>query len=288
MKKAICLLVSAAFCLLLFSSCSHTSASPDTTSASISDDRETTANVSPETPPDITGKTDSETPINSPVTDPWETAVWSKEPWWENVQLLFANMNAATPGSLVIAEDIQTQENDTLLAVEAMVRAQDGLSSEDLIALISSLGFEPISYSGNYTKFCVFLATKEQLMNISLPEEYTIGFKLAFASKGFYTEMDADSMYNYGKQLSDGGDKLFGIFVYVKLPHEFPYSISELWENARAKHPLPPPLDGNYDYIALEANVTSKQLHELFISDGFFDDCRITIFQDGIPVQSQS
>ena len=246
---------------------------------------ETTTGIEQTT--ESTAESSTEAPVVPPISDPWKAAVWSKEPWWENTRLLVDNVNAVSYGALVISEDIQKQEGDTLLAVEAVVRKEGGITLEEQMAFISSFGFEMISYPKyDYTKFCVFLSTKEQLMRISFSEEYTVGVKLAFAAEGFYNEVNESSQAALAKAFPDGQEEIYGIMISVKAPEGTPYPSSEgweaLWESARAKHPIPLRSDGNPDSgPTLEADVTPEQLFKMLASDEFFDDCRIDLITQG-------
>ncbi len=272
MKKIAFLLAAVLFLSIFASSCAN-NATETTTGI-----EQTTAS---------TAESTAETPVTPPVSNPWKTAVWSKEPWWENTRLLVDNVNAVSYGAFVISEDIQNQEDDTLLAVEAVVRKEGGITLEEQMAFISSFGFEMISYPKyDYTKFCVFLATKEQLMRISFPEEYTVGVKLAFAAEGFYNEVNESSQAALTKAFPDGQEEIYGIIIRLKAPERTPYPSAEgweaLWESARARHPIPPRSDGKPDSgPTLEADVTPEQLFKMLTSDGFFDDCKIDLITQG-------
>ena len=132
-----------------------------------------------------------------------------------------------------------------------------------------------ISYpKDDYTEFCVFLATKEQLMRISFSEEYTVGVKLAFAAEGFYNEVNESSQAALAKDFPDGQEEIYGIMISVKVPEGTPYPSAEewetLWESARAKHPIPPRSDGKPNSgPTLEADVTPEQLFKMLTSNEF-------------------
>ena len=92
MKKIAFLLAAVLFLSIFASSCAN-NATETTTGI-----EQTTAS---------TAESTAETPVTPPVSNPWKTAVWSKEPWWENTRLLVDNVNAVSYGAFVISEDIQ-------------------------------------------------------------------------------------------------------------------------------------------------------------------------------------
>jgi len=276
MKKISFLLAIVLSLSLFASSCTNDSA--EITSAS---------EQTPESTIESAVNTTTASPYIPPAINRWKDAVWSKEPWWENFRQLVDNVNAVSYGSLVISEDIQKEQQDTLLAVEAVVSNKNNITLEEQMEFISSFGFEMISYpSYEYSKFCVFLATKEQLLNISFSEEYKVGFKLAFAAEGFYNEVNESSQAALARDFPNGQDQIYGIVIRVKVPEGNPYPNSDgwekLWKNACAKHSIPQLSNGKpYNQSILQIDVTPEQLFKMLTSDEFFDDCKIDFITQG-------
>lgn len=218
----------------------------------------------------------TETPVIPPAADPWRTAVWSKEPWWENFVMLRESVKAASQGTLVLSGDIQQQDDDTLLAVEAII-FRDGCTIKENYDFFASYGFEMISYPNyGYTEFCVFLATKKQLLSLSFPEECKIGFKLAFAAEGFYNEIDQGTQADYAREFFEGEKEIYGTLITIKIKPDVPYSPADMVADVLDKHPIPIPPNGLPDNkISFELDLTPEQLLAILTSDGFFEDCTI-------------
>jgi len=270
--KRLCLLLTVTLLLSILTACAgqpvETTVPPEQTTASTT---ETTCD------------TTTETPVIPPIVDSWKTAVYSKEPWWESYSTCVDSLKNASDGSLVVANNILTQENDSMLVVEAYVFSENLKTYEDEVEFLTLFGFEVFANkSYDYgLHIPLLLASKEQLLSISFSKDYKVGFNLAFASKAFYEELPV-SLYQVLAQKYEKDNK-YTIYLYLKNPsghfYVSPEEARALWPLVYEKHPIPPRPSWQYDDAKADREIpmTIKQLYELFASDGFFDDFKVTI-----------
>ena len=283
--KRLCLLLALIFFASLLTACSH---QPVETTATLGQTTGETAVSTIETTVDTT----TETPITPPVVDPWKTAVYSKEPWWENGIALNNSLENASDGSLIIANNILMQENDVLLAVEAIVISDNLKTYEDKIEFFSSFGFEIfVNQDKGYhygLHIPLLLASKEQLMSISFSKEYKVGFNLAFASKVFYEELFVSSYHGLAYKYEE--DDEYTVYLSLKNPsghfYVSPEEAKVLWPIVCEKHAIPSPPDWK-DRLDSDRllYITGKQLYAMLTSDGFFDDIEILIAYGHVEAQ---